>query len=305
MRDTNRYGAAYSGRVQFGRQAAVASTAGPVAAGIVLIVDRLVIANASVTAGLLVAVLAYFLAFLGLGLGVAAHIGLRRKRHDRFRLLASIGIAASLLFLTICLVAPVLLQRNGEPVPDTAANPHTSNPAENPAPGTARRPIRWATRVERPGLPNLHKVSARLYRGAQPTAEGMRQLRQMGVKTVVNLRKFHSDRDEIGDTCLGYEHIYFNPLHPEEKEIVRFLQIVTDKSRVPAFVHCQRGADRTGTMCAIYRIAVQGWTKGKAIEEMTNGGFGHHEKIFGNLRNYIRKLDVQAIKRRARLADKE
>ena len=305
MRDTNRYGAAYSGRVQFGRQAAVASTASPVAAGIVLIVDRLVIANASVTAGLLAAVLAYFLAFLGLALGVAAHIGLRRKRHDRFRLLANIGIAASLLFLTICLVAPVLLQCSGEPVPDTAANPHTPNPAGKPAPDAARRPIRWATRVDKPGLPNLHKVSAQLYRGAQPTAEGMRQLRQMGVKTVVNLRKLHSDRDKIGDTGLGYEHIYMNPLHPEDKEVVRFLQIVTDKSRTPALVHCQHGADRTGTMCAILRVVVQGWTKDEAIEEMTEGGFGHHEKIFGNLRSYIRKLDVEAIKRRARLADKE
>ena len=47
---------------------------------------------------------------------------------------------------------------------------------------------KWAERIELPGLPNLHKVSDDLYRGAQPTAEGMRQLKKIGIKTVVNLR---------------------------------------------------------------------------------------------------------------------
>jgi protein tyrosine phosphatase (PTP) superfamily phosphohydrolase (DUF442 family) len=37
--------------------------------------------------------------------------------------------------------------------------------------------------------------------------------------------------------------------HPEEKEIVKFLKTVTDKTKTPVFVHCQHGADRTGLMC--------------------------------------------------------
>ena len=171
--------------------------------------------------------------------------------------------------------------------------------APQPATVQTRRDPKWAAPIKKQGLPNLHKVGDRLYRGAQPTAEGMEQLKTMGVRTVINLRKFHSDRDEIGETSLAYEHIYFNPLHPEDKEVVRFLQIVTDKARTPAFVHCQHGADRTGTMCALYRIVVQGWSKQEAIREMTDGGFGHHEALFGNLRNYIRKLDLDAICTRA------
>jgi len=158
----------------------------------------------------------------------------------------------------------------------------------------------WAAPLTRGGLPNLHKVSATLYRGAQPTAEGMRELKKMGVKTVVNLRSFHSDRDEIGQTPLAYEHITMKAWHAEDKEIVRFLRIVTDESRTPVFVHCQHGADRTGTMCAIYRIAVEGWTKGEAIREMTEGGYGFHEG-WQNLIEYIRKLDIQDTKRRAGL----
>jgi protein tyrosine phosphatase (PTP) superfamily phosphohydrolase (DUF442 family) len=159
---------------------------------------------------------------------------------------------------------------------------------------------RWAERLELPGVENFHKVSEQLYRGAQPMAEGMEELKEAGIKTIINLRSFHSDRDEIGDANLGYEHITMKPWHPEDKEVVRFLKIVSDPNRTPVFVHCQRGADRTGTMCAVYRVAVQGWSKTEAIEEMTKGDFGYYPG-WENLVNYILKLDTGEIKRRAGL----
>lgn len=159
---------------------------------------------------------------------------------------------------------------------------------------------KWAEPIELPGLPNLYKVSKDLYRGAQPTAEGMKQLEKLGVKTVVNLRSMHSDSNEIKGTVLAYEHINITTLNIEDKDVIRFLQIVTDPNRTPAFVHCQHGADRTGTMCAIYRIIVQSWSKDEAIEEMTKGDFGYHS-IWQNLPNYVRKLDVEEIKHKAKL----
>lgn len=159
---------------------------------------------------------------------------------------------------------------------------------------TAERPEKWAQAVEAEGVPNLFRVSEGLYRSAQPTAEGMRHLKQLGVVTIVNLRSFHSDRDEIGDTGLAYEHIYMKAWHPERKEAVRFLQIVTDPKRAPVLVHCQHGADRTGTMVAIYRVAVQGWTKEEAIREMTEGGYGFH-RVWTNLPDWIRNLDIDAV----------
>lgn len=155
--------------------------------------------------------------------------------------------------------------------------------------------VAWAEPVELPGVPNLHKVSDDLYRGAQPTAEGMAELHKLGIKTIVNLRSFHSDRDEIGVLPLGYEHMTMKTWHAEDKEVVRFLQIVTDKERTPVFVHCQRGADRTGTMCAIYRIFVQGWTQEEATAEMREGGFGFYEG-WQNLVDYVRELDIEHIR---------
>ncbi len=66
----------------------------------------------------------------------------------------------------------------------------------------------WAVSLKLEGVPNFNKVSEDLYRSAQPTSEGMINLKAMGIKTIVNLRSFNSDRDEIGETGLGYEHIY-------------------------------------------------------------------------------------------------
>jgi protein tyrosine phosphatase (PTP) superfamily phosphohydrolase (DUF442 family) len=165
--------------------------------------------------------------------------------------------------------------------------------ASESAPG---RPALWAQPVKLDGVPNLYKVSDALYRSAQPTALGMTNLRKMGIKTVVNLRSFHSDRNEIGKTGLGYVHIFMKAWHPERQEIVRFLKIVSDPQRTPVLLHCLHGADRTGTMTALYRIVVQGWTKEAALREMTEGGYNFHA-VFGNLPQWIEDLDVESIKR--------
>ena len=61
----------------------------------------------------------------------------------------------------------------------------------------AKRPVTWATKLDRPGLPNLHKINNRLYRGDQPTAEGIKELEKLGVHTIVNLRSGHSDKELI------------------------------------------------------------------------------------------------------------
>ncbi|MCP4613260.1 MAG: dual specificity protein phosphatase family protein [Planctomycetes bacterium] len=159
---------------------------------------------------------------------------------------------------------------------------------------------KWAQALNLPGVPNLHKVSEDLYRGAQPSSEGMKQLEKLGIKTVVNLRLVHSDRDEIENTGLSYEHIPMATWNTQDEDVVRFLKIITDSNNTPVFVHCQYGADRTGIICAIYRIAVKGWNKKEAIEEMTKGGFGFHS-IWKNLVDDIHSLNIDKIKKTADL----
>lgn len=162
------------------------------------------------------------------------------------------------------------------------------------------RPESWAVKLDRPGLPNLHKVNDGLYRGAQLTAEGIKELEKLGVRTIVNLRSRHSDKEILGKANIAYVPIPLNTWSVDEKDVARFLRLATDKNLRPVFVHCQHGADRTGTMCAAYRVVVDGWTKQQAIDEMTRGGFGFHS-IWKNLPKLIEDLDVEKVKAAAGL----
>jgi protein tyrosine phosphatase (PTP) superfamily phosphohydrolase (DUF442 family) len=189
---------------------------------------------------------------------------------------------------------------------ETSAQPKTKSAslvpiASGPSQAAPERHERWARPLAKPGLPNLYRVSDVYLRGAQPSAEGMRELARMKVKTVVNLRAINSDRDEIGDAALAYEHISFKAWHAEDEDVLRFLRIVTDPERQPVFVHCQHGADRTGMMTAIYRIVVEGWSKDDAISEMTQGGYGFHA-IWKDLVEYVRDLDVERLRKEAGLS---
>ena len=162
----------------------------------------------------------------------------------------------------------------------------------------AVRDPKWAVPIAVAGVGNLHKLADTLYRSEQPTAQGMRSLQQMGIKTVLSLRALHSDEEQVAQTQLKTERIYIKTWHIEEEDVVQFLKVVTDPARQPVLVHCQFGADRTGTMCAAYRVVVQGWTKEEAIREMTDGGYGFHQ-VWTNLKPWIETMDVDALRTKA------
>jgi len=160
------------------------------------------------------------------------------------------------------------------------------------------RPATWATPLNHPGLSNFYEVTTNLYRGAQPTAKGMTELHAMGIKTILNLRSFHSDHHLASSGDLKLARLHMKPWHAEDEDVVAFLKIVSDTNNLPLFVHCQRGADRTGMICAMYRIVYCGWTKDAAIQEMKEGGF-HFNPGWENLVEYINKVDVDELKKRA------
>lgn len=147
------------------------------------------------------------------------------------------------------------------------------------------------------GCENLYKVSDNLYRGAQPTAEGFRELEKKGIKTVINLRSFHSDLDKLKETSLEYISIPMDAWNPKPEQVDEFLRVVSDPAKQPIFVHCQHGADRTGTMTAIYRIVIENWDVEKALNEMQYGPFGFHE-IFSGLPKFIEDLDIESLRRK-------
>lgn len=150
-------------------------------------------------------------------------------------------------------------------------------------------------------LPNFNKVSDVLYRGGQPLGEGFYRLKHLGIKTVVNLRAVDTDQFHITAAGLNYIHISFRPHLPRDSDVIQFLKIMKTTENHPVYIHCYHGSDRTGMLCAVYRIFFQGWHKDKAIYEMIHGGYGFHVFFQHNLISYLKKLDVDAIKKMADL----
>jgi tyrosine-protein phosphatase SIW14 len=150
-------------------------------------------------------------------------------------------------------------------------------------------------RDDLPGLTNYAAVSDVLSRGAQPTAEGFAELKRRGVKTVVNLRTFHSDRDLLAGTGLQYVEIPCYAWYAEESNVLKFLKVVEDPRNQPVFVHCQQGADRTGMMAGVYREFEQQWTADDAAKELPNF---HFHPIFGEVVTFVQKFDRDATRKK-------
>jgi len=140
-----------------------------------------------------------------------------------------------------------------------------------------------------PELPNFSRVSDALYRGAQPGPEGFQRLKAMGIKTIVDLRGA-SHRDELSDFDFKSVHLPTNVFQIEDAKVIEFLRTVRDPANQPVFVHCERGADRTGCYVAAYRMVEQGWAESDAEAELPNF---HYSPFFGNIRTYLQNLNVE------------
>lgn len=128
-------------------------------------------------------------------------------------------------------------------------------------------------------LPNFYKVNSDIYRGGQPTEAGIKTLAKLGVKTIIYLRdgKELAKAEEKWAADAGIKFIH-EPEHnwrkPKRKSIESIIETLTTAENQPVFVHCRRGADRTGTVIATYRITRDGWTAKQANAEAKKFGFG-------------------------------
>jgi len=129
-------------------------------------------------------------------------------------------------------------------------------------------------------LPNLGRVTDTLYRGAQPSPAGFGALQQMGVAIVVNFREepWETSTEKREVESLGMQYVgipWKGKQTPSNAQIVQFLDLVRANPQAKIFVHCQRGADRTGTMIAAYRIAVEHEAVPDAVSEMYRFHYDH------------------------------
>jgi len=132
------------------------------------------------------------------------------------------------------------------------------------------------------GIGNFGRISDQLYRGAQPDAAGIKNLAQLGVKTIINLRMPDDSWKDEPTQASASGILYTNvPLHgmgaPSEEQLRTLLSIINSSSG-PVFVHCQHGCDRTGTLIACYRIQHDAWAAEKALEEAARYGLSRWER---------------------------
>lgn len=134
-----------------------------------------------------------------------------------------------------------------------------------------------------PGVPNFWKVNDQVYRGAQPSEEGFKSLAKLGIRTVVDLRlaSEHSPAEEqkiVEAAGMRYVSLPMAGMStPGDKQVARVLAILEDPAAGPVFLHCQRGADRTGALIACYRIGHDGWQNRKALSEARSRGMSWYQ----------------------------
>jgi len=140
------------------------------------------------------------------------------------------------------------------------------------------------------GVGNFARVNDLLYRGAQPTAEGYKNLKKLGVKTVISFRSNTDTSKEAEAAGLTYIRMpvqadILGSEPPTDEQVKTFFDVVLDPAQQPVYMHCMGGKDRTGTLGAVYRMEMDGWTNGEAIEEMQ--AFGFHDN-YTDLMKYVR-----------------
>jgi protein-tyrosine phosphatase len=130
-----------------------------------------------------------------------------------------------------------------------------------------------------PGIDRFYQVGPNVCRGAQPTDEGFRYLAKLGVKLVLDLRE-HDDRslaEERVVTAAGMRYLNIpmtGMTPPTPAETGAILKLLEDVASGPVFVHCKRGADRTGAVIAAYRIDHDRWDNARALREAEDIGMG-------------------------------
>jgi len=156
------------------------------------------------------------------------------------------------------------------------------------------RPENWAKPVKAPHLKNFYQLDEKVYRSAQPSEKGFRELETLGIRNVLSFRDYHSDEAE--GTSLKLYRIKMEAGEIRDDQVIEALRIIK-QSEGPILIHCWHGSDRTGLISALYRIVFQGWPQERAIDELTHGGYGYHS-MYKNIPEYIRKADIENIKKR-------
>src|SRR5437899_3950621 len=136
---------------------------------------------------------------------------------------------------------------------------------------------------------NFGKMDNRFYRGAQPDETDYKDLKALGVKTVIDLTDNPKGYEKRDVEALGMRYVSLpmsDSSYPKPQSIDAFLKLVKDPATGTMFVHCAGGRHRTGVMGAVYRYNVNRWNFDQVYAEMLDYDFytkwGH-----GDLKTFV------------------
>lgn len=175
--------------------------------------------------------------------------------------------------------------------PPASAQTPLSSTRPAPAQTAANAPRVAAARAQLSGVPQFAAVSTQLYRGAQPKDGGFAELKKLEIGIVVNLRhepdQIARERSLVEQQGMQYVSIAWRGKQdPTTGQVAQFLNLLRTNPDTKVFVHCERGAERTGVMVACYRISKEGWTADQALNEME--AFRFRGLSFGHLKRFVR-----------------
>jgi len=177
----------------------------------------------------------------------------------------------------------------------TAGSLHAQITTSVPAPPAIARASFGAPaeKLKIAGVLNAGKISETLLRGAQPSPQGLVELKKLGITTIVDLRgnrgpvaRERAQAESLGMRFIDIPVSGWSP--PANAQVAEFLKLFHHDPTQKIFVHCYFGSDRTGVMVAAYRMAQQNWTPDQAVEEMYSFGFHYH--WYPAMQSYVRKF---------------
>jgi protein tyrosine phosphatase (PTP) superfamily phosphohydrolase (DUF442 family) len=202
------------------------------------------------------------------------------------------------LVLVLLLPSAALPAADPPPAQPVSAAGSTARPAAAPAaPAPRLRPAHWAAPLINTTLENAYRVSADLYRCEQPDEKDIPDLRALGIRSILNLRRYNTDPAALaraGFTLL-LQRMEADDLTVDD--LVAALRQIRTAPK-PVLVHCWHGSDRTGSVVAAARIVFENWTPAAALDELRHGGFGYHENWFPNIIRLFETLDAADLRRR-------
>jgi tyrosine-protein phosphatase SIW14 len=148
-------------------------------------------------------------------------------------------------------------------------------------------------------IKNFGKMDERYYRGAQPLPDDYQSLKDLGVKTVIDLRNDPTDYEKSSVEALGMKYVNI-PMsgwkYPKQSQIDEFMKLMNDPATGTVYVHCKAGKHRTGITGAVYRFNNYGWDYDKAYQEMKNYNFSWwivHGALKTFVKDYFEKMESQ------------